>query len=124
MSSRRAKRVGELMREEISSLILQDLRNPKIGLVTITEVSLTDDLSYARVFISVYGEDEKNSQSLKGLRKASGFIRRELSKRIRLRHFPELRFLWDSSIEQGVKITKLLEKIEHERKSERPAQDS
>jgi ribosome-binding factor A len=124
MSSRRAKRVAELMREEISDLILQDLRNPKIGLVTITEVSLTDDLSYARVFISVYGEDEKNSQSLKGLRKASGFIRRELSKRIRLRHFPELRFLWDSSIEQGVKITKLLEKIEHERKSERPAQDS
>lgn len=124
MSSRRAKRVGELIKEEISSLILQDLRNPKIGLVTITEVSLTDDLSYARVFISVYGEDEKNSQSLKGLRKASGFIRRELSKRIRLRHFPELRFLWDSSIEQGVKITKLLEKIEHERKSERPAQDS
>ena len=107
MSSRRAKRVAELMREEISDLILQDIRNPKIGLVTITEVSLTDDLSYARVFISVYGEDEKNSQSLKGLRKASGFIRKELSKRIRLRHCPELRFLWDSSIEQGVKITKL-----------------
>ncbi len=124
MSSRRAKRVAELMKEEISTLIQRDLRNPNIGLVTITEVRLTDDLSYARVFVSVYGENEKTSRSLKGLRKASGFIRSELSKRIRLRHFPEIKFFWDSSIEQGAKITKLLEKIEHERKNERPIQNN
>lgn len=124
MSSRRAKRVGELMKVEISDLIQRGLRNPHIGMVTITGVELTNDLGYARIFISVYGENEKKSPSLNGLRKASGFIRKELSSRIRLRHFPEIRFLWDSSIERGEKMTQLLERLECERKSKQQIRDN
>ncbi len=117
MSSRRAKRVGELMKVEISNLIQRELKNPHIGMVTITDVELTNDLGYARIFVSAYGENEEMSPSLDNLRKATGFIRKELSKRIRLRHFPELRFLWDSSIERGERMTQLLERLEHERES-------
>jgi ribosome-binding factor A len=124
MSSRRAKRVGELMKEEISDLIQRGLKNPHIGMVTITGVELTNDLGYAKIFISVYGENEKKSPSLNGLRKATGFIRKELSRRIRLRHFPELRFLWDSSIERGEKMSQLLERLECERKSRQQIRDN
>ena len=124
MSSRRAKRVGELMKVEISDIILRVLKNPHIGMVTITNVELTDDLGYARIFISVYGENEKKSPSLNGLRKAAGFIRKELSRRIRLHHFPEIRFLWDSSIERGEKMTQLLERLECERESRQQIRDN
>lgn len=116
MGSRRAKRVGGLMRKEISDLIQRGINDPGIGFVTITDVEVTDDLSYARVFVSVYGENIEKSKTLRSLRRASGFIRSQLSGRIRLRHFPELDFLWDNSFEQGEKINRLLEKIENERK--------
>lgn len=105
------------MKEEISELIQRRLNDTKIGFATVTEVELTNDLRYARVFVSVYGEGKDNSQTLEGLRKASGFIRSELARRIRLRHFPELEFLWDSSIEQGARMSKLLEDINCERKN-------
>ncbi len=118
MASRRPKRVGELMKHEISDLIQRGLQNPNLGMTTVTEVELTDDLRHAKIFISVYGENENQSPTLKSLIRAAGFIRRELSKRIRLRHSPELKFVWDNSIEQGERMTRLLEKIEHERKSE------
>ena len=124
MSSRRAKRVGELMKVEISNLIRRGLKNPHIGMVTITDVELTDDLSYARIFVSAYGENEEMSPSLDSLRKAAGFIRKELSSRIRLRHFPELRFLWDSSIERGERMIQLLERLECERKSRQQIRDN
>ena len=120
MSSRRAKRVGELMKKEISDLIQRGIKDPRVGFVTVTEVEVTDDLSYARIFISVYGEDKEKSETLESLRRASGFIRSQLSKRIRLHHFPELKFLWDNSFEQGEKITRLLEEIENESRGERP----
>ena len=114
MSSRRAKRVGELMKQEISDLIQKSIKNPHLGFVTVTEVELTNDLRKAKVFLSVYGEDKENSPTLKSLRKAGGFIRSQLARRIRLRYSPELEFLWDSSIEQGAKISKLLEEISDE----------
>ena len=117
MSSRRAKRVGELMKHEISDLIQKSIKAPHLGFVTVTEVDLTNDLRYARVFVSVYGEDKENSPTLKSLKKANGFIRSQLARRIRLRHCPEIEFLWDSSIEQGAKIFKLLEEITDEGKN-------
>lgn len=117
MSSRRAKRVGELMKQEISDLIQRGIKDPHLGFVTVIEVELTNDLRYARVFVSVYGEDKDDSPTLKSLRKASGFIRSQLARRIRLRHFPEIEFLWDSSIEQGARISKLLEEITDEGKN-------
>ena len=117
MNSRRAKRVGELMKKEISDIIQRSIKNPHLGFITVTEVELTNDLRYARVFVSVYGEDKDNSRTFKSLRRASGFIRSQLSKRIRLRYFPELEFLWDSSIEQAAKIYKILEEISNEEKN-------
>ena len=117
MSSRRAKRVGELIKEEISYLIQRDLSGPGLGFVTITSVDITNDLRYARVFVSAYGENKDKSRSLENLKRKKGFIRSQLSKKIRLRYFPELDFLWDSSIEQGAKMAELLEKINNERKN-------
>ncbi len=117
MTSRRAKRVGELMRQEISDLIQKSIKNPHLGFVTVMEVELTNDLRKAKVFLSVYGEDKEDSPTLKSIRKASGFIRSQLAKRIRLHYFPELEFLWDSSLEQAEKISRLLEEISDEGKN-------
>ena len=124
MRSRRSKRVSSLIKEEISSLIQRDLKIPASRLVTVTDVEITDDLSYAKVFISVYGEDSKKSPALEYLKNTSGFLRRELSRRIRLRRFPELKFVWDNSIERGTKMTGLLERIKREREEKQQSRDN
>lgn len=115
MSSRRAKRVGELIKEETSDLIQKTIQVSKQGFITVTDVELTNDLRHARIFVSVYGEKKGESPTLESLRNASSTIRSKLAKKIRLRYFPELEFLWDSSIEQGAKIAKLLEEIRNEK---------
>ncbi|GJM83790.1 ribosome-binding factor A [Paenibacillus sp. HMSSN-139] len=95
-------------------LIQSELKDPRIGFVTVTGVDVTSDLSQAKVYLSVFGDEEKKSESLKGLEKATGFLRTEIGKRIRLRHTPELIFKIDESIAYGSRIEKLLGEITHE----------
>ncbi|CAM2890769.1 30S ribosome-binding factor RbfA [Paenibacillus sediminis] len=116
MAKIRTGRVGEQIKKELSQLIQTELKDPRIGFITVTGVDVTNDLSQAKVYLSVFGDDEQKENSLKGLEKAKGFLRSELGKRILLRHTPELIFKFDESIEYGSRIEKLLGEIQQEDK--------
>lgn len=106
---RRPTRVGEMIRMEISEL-LPGLRDPRIGLATITEVKMSPDLKHGRVFISVLGGAEERKRTLAGLNSAASHLRHEIAARLRLRNTPELSFFYDESIEYGNRIEELLQK--------------
>lgn len=108
MAKIRTGRVAEQIKKELSQLIQTELKDPRIGFVTVTGVDLTNDLSQAKVYLSVFGDEEQKEGSLKGLEKAKGFLRSELGKKIQLRHTPELIFKFDESIAYGSRIEKLL----------------
>ncbi len=110
MVRRRAQRAGRLIQEEISKIIQRELKDPRIGFVTVTGVDVTDNLRYAKVFITVLKEKNKE-KTLEGLEHAKGFIRKEIGQRIKLRFTPEIEFSFDESIERGAHIEEVLKKI-------------
>ena len=111
--SRRTERLNALFRSEISSLIVRGIKDPRIsGVVTVTRVDITNDLSYATVFVSVYGSDSEKRNTIKALKSATGFIRRELLSRITIRLMPALRFKLDESIERGNEILELIDSLD------------
>lgn len=109
---KRAERVGELILMEISALMLRDLKDPRIGFVTFTGVKVSDDLRYAKVFVSILGTAQEKTRTLEGLSSAAGYIRRHLGRSLRLRYTPELTFLIDESLEHGAKIAHLLHHLD------------
>jgi ribosome-binding factor A len=109
--SQRNLRVAEEMKKEIADILQHELKDPRIGFVTITSVELSTDLRNAKVFVSIFGDEEKRHQCLEALNKATGFVRRAIGQRIKLRHTPDLVFKFDSSIEHGDKIARLLSKV-------------
>ncbi len=111
MSKIRAERVGEQIKKELSLLFQNELKDPRIGFVTVTAVEASGDLSQAKVYLSVLGNEEQKEETLAALAKAKGFLRSELGKRIRLRHTPELIFKFDSSIDYGNRIETLLREL-------------
>ena len=112
MTSYRADQVGAQVQEEIMSIIRRELKDPRIGFVSITAVRMTPDLRQARVRVSVLGNPEQQKESLAGLVSARGLIKRELGRRLEnLRFAPDLRFELDPSIEYSVHITELLKEV-------------
>ena len=107
----RQRRLGELLKKEISDLVLRGIKDPRIGFVSITSVVLTADLRHAKVLVSVLGSEHERKASLAGLRSAAGFIRRELGQRLRLRYVPEIKIVYDDSIEQGTRIISLIDSV-------------
>ena len=116
MSQLRIEKIQELMKQEISQIILQELKDPRIGFVTVTQVEVTRDLSIAKVFVSIMGNDKQIEDTWNGLSSSLGFIRREVGHRIRLRVTPELKFVLDKSLDYSDHIQKLLLQIEKEQK--------
>ncbi|MEF3304876.1 30S ribosome-binding factor RbfA [Paenibacillus sp. GYB003] len=114
MAKVRVGRVGEQIKKELSQILQSELKDPRVGFVTVTGVDVTNDLSLAKVYLSVLGTDQEKEESLKAIAKATGFIRSELGKRIRLRITPELQFQIDASIEYGSRIDRLLHKIQED----------
>ena len=110
MARRRAQRAGRLIQEEISKIIQRELKDPRIGFVTVTGVDVTDDLRYVKVFITVLKRENKG-KTLKGLERAKGFIRREIGQRIKMRFTPEIEFRFDEAVEHGAHIEEILRKI-------------
>ncbi len=108
MSVRRADRVADLVRAAIAEILLREIKDPRIGLVTLTAVEMSDDLRHARVYFSVVGDDKTRQQSLKGLRSAAGFIRREVGHRLELRFAPEIAFHLDPGPERAQRLAELL----------------
>ncbi len=108
----RSYRVAEEIKKEVSQILQNELKDPRLtGFLSVTDVDVTNDLGYARVYVSVYGSEEERSLSLKALNNAIGFVRTEIGKRIRLRHVPELSFHLDKSIEYGAHITEILKDL-------------
>ena len=111
MARIRASRVGEQVKKELSHVLQHEMKDPRIGFVTVTAVEMSGDLQQAKVFISVLGNEEQKDQTLLGLEKAKGFLRTEIGRRVQLRHTPELIFKFDESIEHGQYLSKLLEEV-------------
>ena len=119
MAGHRTDQVGAQVQQEIMQIIRRDLKDPRIGFVSITGVRMSPDLRTARVRVSVLGDDEEQRRTLAGLRSATGLIRRELGRRLEnLRFSPELRFEIDNSIEYSVRISEKLREILPERDEE------
>jgi len=113
--TRRTERVNELLREEISALLLKGTKDPRLAhMVTITAVEVAPDLKTAKVFVSVLGTEEEKTEVMQGLESAARFLRRELMGRLTLRYTPDLYFRRDDSIERGSRILQILKEIEPE----------
>jgi ribosome-binding factor A len=109
--SRRTERLAEEIREEVALLIASELKDPRIGFVTVTRVEVTPDLRTARIYVGVLGTEKQRTTSLAGLRQGAGFLRRALGRTLRLRHTPELVFQYDEGLEASDRVAKLLAEI-------------
>lgn len=111
MERQRAKRVSEQIRKEVSAILRDQVKDPRLGFATITGVDVTNDLSDAKIYFSVYGKSEDLESTREALASAHGYIRKEIGQRIQLRHVPEIRFIYDASLEHAAHINELIEKI-------------
>lgn len=111
MARIRVSRVGEQIKKELSQIIQQEIKDPRIGFVTVTAVEMSGDLQQAKVFISVLGSQAEKDESIHALEKAKGFLRSEVGRRIQLRHVPEIHFSIDQSLDHSEQITRLLHDV-------------
>jgi ribosome-binding factor A len=108
--SNRMRRVDEAIREVLSAAITSELKDPRVGFVTVTAVDTSTDLRHARVFVSVLGEDAVRRRSLEGLRSAHGYLQRRVADELHLKHTPTLDFAYDDTADRGQRIEELLER--------------
>ena len=113
----RIEKLQELIKQEMGKMLLTDLKDPRIGFVTVTDVEMTGDLRSAKIFVSIMGDEQQIKNSLDGLQSALGFIRREIGQRIKIRFTPEISFALDTSLDYGDHIQKLLLKVEGDTKN-------
>lgn len=118
MGEYRQERLRELIKSEFGQILQRDLKDPRIGFVSVTDVELSTDFSHVKIFVSIMGNDEVKRLTMEGLESAKGFIRTELGKRIRLRHTPEVHLIADNSIEHGSRIFQLLEEVKKDQGGE------
>lgn len=118
MSQLRVEKVQELMKQEASNIILRELKDPRIGFVTVTQAEVTGDLREAKIYVSLMGSDKEIKNCWEGLMSSLGYIRRELGHRIRLRFTPQISFVLDKSLDYSEYIQKLLQGIKTEEKSD------
>lgn len=118
MGFQRADRVADLIKAEISHILLRQIQDPRLQNVTITDVEVTKDLHLAKVFFVRMGERECSDDTKEGLRSATGFLRRELGKKVKLRYVPELMFVYDKSFAYGDRIERLLAEVKTDEQEE------
>ena len=111
---KRSNRLGDLIQREISDILQRRIKDPRIGFCTIMRVDVSDDLRHAKVRVSIMGTESQKKSTLAGLKSARGFIRREIGRRITLRHTPEIVFVLDKSIEDSFRIARLIEEGQEE----------
>lgn len=108
MSSSRMRRVDEAVRAVLSDAITQQLKDPRVGFVTVTAVKTSPDLRHARVFVSVLGDEQARADTLAGLESSIGFLQRRVASELRLKHTPAITIAYDDSVDRGMRITELL----------------
>jgi ribosome-binding factor A len=114
MPGARRERVEELIVREVSDILRREVKDPRIGFITVTGAEVSPDLRQARVFVSVLGSEEEREAALKGLNSAARFIRSQFGKRVEMRVTPEFTFRFDTSIERGARIHDLLQQVQRE----------
>jgi ribosome-binding factor A len=114
MEGKRSEKIADLIQKEISQMLVKGVKDPRIGFVTITRVTVSDDCRLAKVYFSVAGPLEERERSIKGLNSAKGFVRKELGRRIRLRYIPEIMFQFDPSIEYAIHIEELIRHLKQD----------
>ena len=110
MTTGRMRRVDEAVREVLGDAISKDLKDPRVGFVTVTDVKTSPDLRHARVYVSVLGDPAGRRATLRGLQSAHGFLQRRVADELHLKHTPELVFEYDDSVERGMRVSELLER--------------
>jgi ribosome-binding factor A len=112
-SSGRPQKLGDLIQRELSELVQRELRDPRVGMITLTGVDVSPDFSHAKVFFTTLSEAHV-AEATQGLRRASGFLRSQLAKRIKLYTTPELRFEFDESVERGDRLSRLIDSTKNQ----------
>lgn len=116
MAKYRGGRINEELKKELSDIIRNSIKDPRMtSMISITDVNVTKDLKYAKVYVSIFGDEESKNNSLEALKSSRGFMRKELARRINLRNTPELIIEEDNAIEHGMYIDSLLEKIKDDK---------
>ncbi len=114
MEGKRSEKVADLIQKEVSHMLMKSIKDPRIGFVTITRVTVSEDCRFAKIYFSVAGNLTERESSRRGLESATGFIRKELGRRIRLRYTPEITFQFDPSIEYAIHMEELIQSIHQE----------
>lgn len=116
-TNRRVARVAELIKREVSQMLLTDIKDDRVGtgMVSVTDVDVSNDLQHAKIFVSIYGTPEAKAETMAGLKSATGYVRSELGQRVRLRRTPEVVFLEDNSLERGDRVLSLINRLSQER---------
>jgi len=112
--TQRCQRIGDQLRGEISTMLLREIKDPRIGFVTVMDVEVAPDLSHATVFFTVYGSDEERRETLAGLNSTAGFMRREMGRRLHLKRIPELHFRYDNTSIKGEHLEGIFSQIRNE----------
>jgi ribosome-binding factor A len=120
----RSDRLAHELKNELSFILAREVKDPRVGFATITQVRVSSDLRHARVFVSVLGSPTQQKETFAALHRAGGFIRRQLSGRLKLRHCPDLQFTFDDSLERGARMDKLIAEVSQELPVAPPADDS
>ncbi|MES0339910.1 MAG: 30S ribosome-binding factor RbfA [Anaerolineales bacterium] len=110
----RARKVAERIQEELADILMRNVADPRLAMITITDVDVDRELAYAHIYVVASGDDERMDDVLAGLEGAQGYLRSQLAARIQLRSFPQLRFRWDASHERGARIEELLDSLQEE----------
>lgn len=118
-TNRRVERVAELIKREVSQMLLNGIKDDRVGtgMVSVTDVNVSGDLQHAKIYVSIYGTQEAKAETMAGLKSATGYVRSELGSRVRLRRTPEVMFVEDDSIERGTNVLSLLNRIRSERET-------
>lgn len=116
MAELRVRKVQEFIKQEVGKMLLHDIKDPRLGFTTVTDVKVTGDLREATVYVSLFGNEKEKRDSLNVLNKAKGYIRKEVGQRLNIYYAPEISFEEDCSLEYGMKIEKLLNKIHEDDK--------
>ncbi|HBE21689.1 MAG TPA: 30S ribosome-binding factor RbfA [Cyanobacteria bacterium UBA11149] len=118
-TSRRVSRISSLIQQEVSQMLINEIKDDRVGagIVSVTDVDVSGDLQHAKIYVSIYGTDEARAATMAGLKSATGFVRRELGRRVRLRRTPEVLFVEDRGLERGDRMLTLLNQLSQERLS-------
>ncbi len=112
-TDRRISRVSSLIKREVSMMLINEIKDDRVGsgMASVTEVELSGDMQHAKIFVSIYGTPQAKAETMEGLKASTGFVRKELGQRVRLRRTPEVVFVEDTSLERGDQILRLIDQV-------------